>query len=221
MQLVIPDSVLNLAEFICESDAIAGIKDDFNLVVKQIRSRHWEGHVGAMLMLEKLVQSPLNYGGYVSNELVCSIQGLITAEQHLKSGEEKLDVGHYRPDYLAVSVGGRLCPSSFLVPELMIKLLKGVRWWQANSRFQESDYNIRYLARFHLKFEIIHPFADGNGRTGRALVYYLMRWAGLAPFLFTAKDKHELYYPCFDDIENADLMERYFITKMGTAPADG
>lgn len=39
---------------------------------------------------------------------------------------------------------------------------------------------VAQAALAHAQFETIHPFADGNGRTGRALIYFVLRRRGLA-----------------------------------------
>jgi Fic family protein len=40
---------------------------------------------------------------------------------------------------------------------------------------------IAQAAIAHAQFETIHPFIDGNGRTGRALIHVILRRRGLAP----------------------------------------
>jgi len=44
----------------------------------------------------------------------------------------------------------------------------------------ESLPAVAQAAIAHAQFETIHPFADGNGRTGRALIQLVLRRRGLA-----------------------------------------
>ena len=37
--------------------------------------------------------------------------------------------------------------------------------------YKNSEKNLRAIALFHLKYEKIHPFQDGNGRTGRLILF--------------------------------------------------
>lgn len=45
----------------------------------------------------------------------------------------------------------------------------------------ETHSPLVQAARVHAQFETIHPFDDGNGRTGRALIHTVLRRRGLAP----------------------------------------
>lgn len=64
-------------------------------------------------------------------------------------------------------------PPPEMVPELLENLCE----------FSESEEvpPLLQTAIAHAQFETIHPFDDGNGRTGRALVQALLRRRGLAP----------------------------------------
>ena len=71
---------------------------------------------------------------------------------------------------------------------------------------------IKKLALFHINFETIHPFIDGNGRTGRLLVNFELMKNGYPPIDIKYADR-KAYYDAFDAYhEKKDLsaMENLF-----------
>lgn len=49
--------------------------------------------------------------------------------------------------------------------------------------FGQEKINVSVLAQFHARYESIHPFQDGNGRTGRLLVFRECLKSGMVPIV--------------------------------------
>ncbi len=67
-----------------------------------------------------------------------------------------------------------------------------------------SDYTTYFLdkiAKFHLAFESIHPFNDGNGRMGRTIINFQLSRIGF-PFIIIRNKGKEVYYQAFQEYEN-------------------
>ena len=60
-----------------------------------------------------------------------------------------------------------------------------------------ADSLLRAAAYFHVKFENIHPFADGNGRTGRLAMNYFLVLNGHPPITIHQEDR-KVYYAALE-----------------------
>lgn len=70
----------------------------------------------------------------------------------------------------------------------------------------DGDKILTAVAYFHLRFEQIHPFADGNGRAGRLLLNYYLLLHGYPPTVIFSEDKDTYYMSLevFDRTGNID-----------------
>ena len=68
---------------------------------------------------------------------------------------------------------------------------------QQYALWKEEKHILEAIALLHLEFESIHPFIDGNGRTGRLLLNLELIKAGLLPVDIKFTDRRK-YYDCFD-----------------------
>lgn len=83
---------------------------------------------------------------------------------------------------------------------------------------------IAQAAVAHAQFETIHPFIDGNGRVGRALIHVLLRRRGLAPTFvppisIVLATNARVYVAGLTDYRNDNLIEwcRLFTAALRTA----
>ncbi len=81
------------------------------------------------------------------------------------------------------------------------------RMYELMRKYTADERNIvEKLADLHIAFETIHPFIDGNGRTGRLIVNLELMKAGYPPIDIKFTDRMR-YYEAFED---RDEMARLF-----------
>lgn len=100
--------------------------------------------------------------------------------------------GIYRNVPVTIMGAAHTPPQPYLVPVQMEALIADY------DEMKQGKHIIEAIAEFHLRFEGVHPFIDGNGRTGRLVLSLELIKAGLLPVDIKFTDRRK-YYDCFDD----------------------
>lgn len=109
---------------------------------------------------------------------------------YLVLANKREDRGVYRRVPVRIMGATHEPPQPYLIASKMEELLK---------KYKNSNEDIvTKLARFHIEFESIHPFIDGNGRTGRLLVNLELMKAGYPTIDIKFTDRLK-YYEAFDE----------------------
>lgn len=151
------------------------------------------GHKEAFDFVRDLVrkQTPL------SESVIKQIHFLVLADK-------KDDRGVYRRIPVKIMGAKHEPVPPYLIQPKIEELLESYR--------HSTEHIVPKLARFHIEFEAIHPFIDGNGRTGRLLVNLELMQAGYPPIDIKFKDRLA-YYKAFDGYhqkKNPEAMEKLF-----------
>lgn len=113
----------------------------------------------------------------LTHSVICEVQRLITLTQNDMAPEWR---GHYRDHArINVTVGNHVPPVYQMVPHHMENFLLD---------FEQEDSKW-----MHARFEDVHPFVDGNGRTGRMIMWWQQWRRGEELWMIKAKDRMDYY----------------------------
>lgn len=136
------------------------------------------GHKDAFLYVQDLVKNKVPF----SESIIKQIHTLVLMDR-------PEDRGIYRRIPVRILGAYHTPPEPYLVPEMIEKLVKEFS--------NQKLHPIEAAALFHLKFEGIHPFIDGNGRTGRLILNLFLMQNGYPPINVKFTDRKR-YYEAFD-----------------------
>lgn len=137
------------------------------------------GHKEAFDFVRKLVRDNVPLSERVIQQIHC-----------LVLADKKADRGVYRRVPVRIMGAQHEPVQPYMIQPGMEQLML---------RYVEStEHIVTRLARFHIEFEGIHPFIDGNGRTGRLVVNLELMKAGYPPIDIKFSDRMA-YYNAFDE----------------------
>jgi len=181
-----------LVEFTYNSNAIEGntltlseteavINDNVTIGGKSLKD-HLEviGHKEAYEYVLRLVEDKAPF----SERIIKEIHSLVLADK-------PEDKGIYRRIPVRISGALHEPPQPYMIAPLMEKLM-------IDYKDMQNMHTIERAALFHLKFEGIHPFIDGNGRCGRLLLNFDLIKNGYPNTNIKFTDR-QTYYKCFNN----------------------
>lgn len=81
----------------------------------------------------------------------------------------------------------------FASPEETAALMNDLMDWYKEKSISDDLNPILFAAEFHYKFIRIHPFDDGNGRTARILMNFILMQYGYPPVIIKTEDKENYF----------------------------
>lgn len=139
------------------------------------------------------------------NDTAISIENILSIHHMLIGSIENEIAGRFRIKGEYVRVAGHIAPAPEKIDELIQSLISEYLEYSG----ADSQYFLDKIAKFHLEFERIHPFNDGNGRIGRILINWQLQHIGFPSIIIRNKEKQH-YYAAFGEynaVQKTGIME--------------
>ena len=132
---------------------------------------------------------------------IINIHSVLVKDTGVQSGFKKL------PNYLVMR------DLKTTPPEKVEEEISSLISWYGNNK--DKIHPIKLVSEFHARFERIHPFEDGNGRTGRILVNAILLENNFPP-LIIRKTARIAYFSSLEafDKGHKDKLERFLLDKI-------
>ncbi len=138
------------------------------------------GHKDAFVYVQSLVSD----GNAITEREIKQIHSLVLMDR-------PEDKGVYRRIPVKIMGAVHEPPQPYLIEPQMNELIR------KNEQNKRAMHPIERIAKFHLDFEGIHPFIDGNGRTGRLVLNLDLMQNAYPPINVKLTDRKK-YYQAFD-----------------------
>ncbi len=186
---------VEIAESVYNSNAIENstlsLEETERILMEQILSRN----VSIREVYEtKNLARVMEYKRIRSKDTELSETLMLQFHQMLMGGIDDTIAGRFRQRGEYVRVGTHIAPAPEHVERMMDNLL-------IDYVSDLESYFLEKIAVFHLGFEYIHPFCDGNGRLGRVIMNYQLLQLGL-PRIIIRNSEKEIYYRAFREYED-------------------
>jgi len=157
--------------------------------LEEIREFIKESNAIEDVWTDEAIDESLEAWGYISEEVeTLGLMDILIIHKVIMKNLDPEIAGKFRSELgIDVQVGGRPCPRYYEVGNKLSCWITSV-----NSK-KIPIWDEDMIEEMHIQFENIHPFADGNGRSGRLIYAWMREKMGLPIHIIYEKDKQDYY----------------------------